>query len=240
MERIGIFFDFDGTLSPLNVCRDDARVRDDVAEVLKELVKYYVVAIVSSKDCYFLRSRTPYISNYVCINGLEILTNDYVVNDSAVLREDLVRALEDVYSLAKKLENVYVEGKRSLLGPLLGVSIDWRGFEGVPKGLEEVVEVATSKGLNVINYRYNPFVDIYISKRDKGEGVKVLRSLLNLGKLIYVGDGENDIPAFKLADISVLVRHEFNQELKVGVNFEVRFEELSRWLVNHVLTGRLL
>ena len=240
MNHVGIFFDFDGTLSPLNVRREDARVRDDVAEVLKELVNHYVVAIVSSKDCYFLRNRTPYISNYVCINGLEILTNEYVVNDSTVLKEDLIKALEDIYSLARRLENVYVEGKRSLLGPLLGISIDWGGFEGVPKGLEEVVEAATSRGLKVINYRYNPFVDIYISKKDKGDGVKVLKSLLNLGKLIYVGDGENDIPAFKLADVSVLVRHSLNQEFKVDVDFEVRFEELGRWLVEHVLTGRLL
>jgi hydroxymethylpyrimidine pyrophosphatase-like HAD family hydrolase len=78
-----------------------------------------------------------------------------------------------------------------------------------------------------------------VSRKNKGEAVKMLKAILNLEKLIYAGDGENDIPAFKVADIAVLVRHEFNQELELDVDYEVKFEELSKWLVDYVVSGRL-
>ena len=237
--RVGILFDFDGTLSPLDVSRAAARVRDDVAAVLGELVRRYVVGVVSSKDCGFLLSRVPPLHGYACVNGLEVLVGDHLILDSAVTRGELLKSIEDVCAEARGLGGVFVEEKRSLLGFLLGLSIDWRGRGGPPEGLDRVVRVATSRGLHVVNYRYSPFVDIYISRRGKGDAVKVMRALLNLDKLMYVGDGENDVPAFGVADVSVLVRHDFNRGLRLDVDYEVEFGELARWLVSHVLSGRL-
>ena len=67
--RVGILFDFDGTLSPLDVSRDAARVRDDVAAVLGELVGRYAVGVVSSKarDLYWLAPVVP--DQYECHVG---------------------------------------------------------------------------------------------------------------------------------------------------------------------------
>jgi hydroxymethylpyrimidine pyrophosphatase-like HAD family hydrolase len=239
VKRIGILFDFDGTLSPLNVSRDVAKIRDDVVAVLKELAKGYVLGVVSSKDCNFLLSKAPFFHSYVCVNGLEILTNEYMLLDSVVIGKNLLKAIEDVYFEAKELQNVIIEEKRSLLGFLLGISIDWREYGKPPENLGNVIKIAVSKGLHIVSYKHSPFVDIYVSRKNKGEAVKMLRAVLNLEKLIYAGDGENDIPAFKVADIAVFIRHDFNQELKLDVDYEVKFEELGRWLVDYVLSGRL-
>jgi HAD superfamily hydrolase (TIGR01484 family) len=239
VKYVGILFDFDGTLSPLNVSRDDAKIRDDVAAVLKELAKRYVLGVASSKDCNFLLSKAPFFHSYVCVNGLEILTNEYLLLDSVVIKKNLLKAIEDVYFDAKRLQNAIIEEKRSLLGFLLGISIDWRRYGKPPENLNNVIKTASFKGLHIVSYKHNPFVDIYVSRKNKGEAVKTLKAILNLEKLIYAGDGENDIPAFKVADIAVLVRHEFNQELELDVDYEVKFEELSKWLVNYVVSGRL-
>ncbi len=140
--RVGILFDFDGTLSPLDVSRDVARVRDDVAAVFGELVKRYVVGVVSSKDCSFLLSRVPSLQGYACVDGLEVLVGDYLILDSAVTSRELLKSIEDVHAEARGLRDVFVEEKRSLLGFLLGFSIDWRRRGGPPEGLDRVVREA--------------------------------------------------------------------------------------------------
>ncbi len=231
----GIFFDFDGTLSPLNVPRDKAGIRSELADVLKNLSSKYVLAVASSKDCHFLLSKAPMFHCYVCVNGLEILTKDYLLCDVSLTKKHLIEAMIGVKKLAERLPGSYVEEKRSLTRLLLGISIDWSDYGRIPEGLEEVLQAARNVGLEVMEYRLNPFVDIYISKKDKGEAVSTLRKLLCLDKVVYVGDGENDIPAFEVSDTSVLIRHSYNRNLKVEVDYEVPYEELPKWLIGHEL-----
>uniref|UniRef100_A0A7C2VM00 HAD-IIB family hydrolase n=1 Tax=Ignisphaera aggregans TaxID=334771 RepID=A0A7C2VM00_9CREN len=240
MERTGILFDFDGTLSPLHARREHARIRGDVEALLKMLAEKYVLAVVSSKDCVFLLERAPGFHSYVCVNGLEILTDKYLLIDSSVRNKDVLKAVEEVLLEARKLRNVDIEEKKSLLGILLGLSIDWRGHGSPPEGLGEVLGTAAAQGLYVVSYKYNPFADIYVTRADKGEGVRALKLLLELDNVVYIGDGENDIPAFKIADVAVLVRHESNQGFEADVDYEVRFEELGKWLASHVLSGSVI
>lgn len=230
-----MFFDFDGTLSPLNVSRDQAGVRDELVEALKILSSRYLLVVASSKDCYFLLSKAPLFHSYVCINGLEILTEDYLLCDVAVTNKHLLSAIEDIRRLAQMLSRAYIEEKRSLTNVILGLSIDWSGYGEVPEGLTDLLHMARDRGLEVLEYKLNTFVDIYISKKDKGEAIKILRKLLGLDRVVYVGDGENDIPAFEASDTSVLVRHRYNRNLKVEVDYEVPYEELHRWLVSREL-----
>ncbi len=229
----GIFFDFDGTLSPLTVSRDEARVRNDVAEIIKALSSRYLIAVASSKDCNFLLSKAPYFHSYICVNGLEVITANYIIHDRALSNMELIRAINELSSYARKLPNVYVEEKKSVVGLLLGISVDWR-YSIRPKDIDSLVDQAIGRGLHVLTYSNYPFIDIYISRRNKGDAVRLVKSIYNLEKVIYVGDSENDEPAFKVADVSVLVRHEFNRDLKLDVDYEVNFDDLGRWLSSYV------
>ncbi|MCX8186174.1 MAG: HAD-IIB family hydrolase [Sulfolobales archaeon] len=234
VNEVGLFFDFDGTLSPLNVRRDEAGIRKELTDVLMKLSSSYTLVVVSSKDCYFLMSKAPFFHSYICVNGLEILTNNYILLDPSLTRKHLVDAVNNVKTLASKMLEVYVEEKRSLTKALLGLSVEWVEINKAPEGLDEVITAARGGGLTVIEYSLNPFIDIYISNKNKGDAVKALKSLLELGEVIYVGDSENDIPAFKVCDRAVLVRHKYNEGLTADVDHEVPYEELHRWLMNEL------
>ncbi|MEM4519206.1 MAG: HAD-IIB family hydrolase [Sulfolobales archaeon] len=234
VKRVGVFFDFDGTLSPLDVGRNEAGIRDELVKALKHISTKYLIAVASSKDCYFLLNKAPYFHSYICVNGLEILTDNYLLCDSSLTKKHLLNAMSYVKTLAMKLSGVDLEEKNSLTNILIGLSIDWRRSNKIPNELNEIILIARNSGLNVIEYELNPFIDIYISDKNKGDAIKTLKSLLGLDRVIYLGDGENDIPAFKVSDQSVLVRHKYNTDLKVEVDYEVPYEKLHRWLFNEL------
>lgn len=225
-----MFFDFDGTLSPLDASRESARVRDDVAEVLRELGKRFFLALASSKDCRFLMSRADYFNAYICVNGLEIFSRDYLIYDPLILESERIKALSQIIYMARSVSRVFVEEKISLTDRVLGVSIDWRETSSRPREIDGIIGFATSRGLQVIEYDGYPFVDIYVSRRNKGDAIRLIRSLYSIDRIVYFGDSKNDLPAFEVADISVLVRHRFNRDLRVETDYEVEFEELGRWL----------
>jgi len=49
--------------------------------------------------------------------------------------------------------------------------------------------------------------------------------------IAYFGDGEGDVPAFCIADISVWVVHEENKGLDLGARYRVTYSELARHYV---------
>ncbi|MFN3805508.1 MAG: hydrolase, partial [Pyrobaculum sp.] len=111
---------------------------------------------------------------------------------------------------------------------LAGVTVDWRDVGSPPAGLEEALARAESMGFVVVRYRRHPFADIYASRRDKGDAVRLLKALLGVTHVVYLGDSENDLPAWRLADVKILVRHKYNAHLREGI--PVRQEELHKYL----------
>ena len=82
----------------------------------------------------------------------------------------------------------------------------------------------------MLRYPRHPFVDIYGAEVDKGEAVRLLKALLGVKHVVYMGDSENDIPAWREADVKILVRHGLNSGFRFDGAIPVSYEELPTYL----------
>ena len=234
-SRTGFFFDYDGTLSPADVDREYAYPPKKNIEMIGFLrSRGHPVFIVSSKDCEFLLSRSLGVEGLACVNGVEIRARGYVLLDEKILDSERARVFNRLVEEAIELVrgDAYIELKRIATREVVGLGIDWRGRGLEPRNLSRVVEIFEKSGFYIRRGDSMPFIDIYMISKRKSEAVEILRRLFSLEKVVYFGDSSGDEDAFRAADTSVLVRHRYNKDLSIKVDYEVNFEELSEWVVS--------
>jgi len=88
--------------------------------------------------------------------------------------------------------------------------------------------------LHIQTYLTHPFLDIYSINCNKGNVVTEVRKLLNLGSnknILYLGDSENDNPAFRKADLSINIKSDERINTKLDSHYSLEFNELSYFLI---------
>ncbi|MEM0347182.1 MAG: HAD-IIB family hydrolase [Zestosphaera sp.] len=239
VRKIGFFFDYDGVLAPITSSPSGGTPDPALTNIIKDLSSEHAVAVVSGRDCRYLLERMPGLSGYACVYGLEIIAGGYVVVD-----EEAYLGVKPKYikELAKEITEKFSDKIGIIVGKTLqevplGMSIYWLLNNERPREIEYISEKAKSKGLVVYDIMrwgdYAEFMDIHVAKRSKDEAVRILKTLLNVSKVIYFGDGYSDIPAFKEADVRIFVRHKHNNDLKIEADYVVSSGELAEWLVKH-------
>ncbi len=92
--------------------------------------------------------------------------------------------------------------------------------------------------LYIQTYSTHPFIDLYNIKSDKAVAfditVSQLASFPNRNimtkKVLYLGDSENDNPAFRKADVSIGVRSDKRVNPKLDSKYTIQFSELAAFL----------
>jgi len=222
---IALFTDFDGTLIPPEMVRRDPTLPPELDLALRELSHKIPLAVVTTKECAFVEPRVPYAKAYACINGIEVRAIGYVAVADGLASVELERLLAS----AKRLDAL-VEAKRTRDGRLAGITVDWRDSSKPPEGLEEVLAEAERRGLKTLRYARHPFADIYGADKNKGDAVRLLKALLGVDYVVYMGDSENDLPAWAEADVRIIVRHSLNKDLLVEGAVPIAYEELPRYI----------
>lgn len=99
-------------------------------------------------------------------------------------------------------------------------------------------------------YTSHPFLDLYAVKCDKGLAFDSLfkrnsndptlsDSITNTKNVLYLGDSENDNPAFRRSDISIGVSSDKRLNPKLACKYNIEFEHLSIFL-NRLLENGLI
>ena len=155
------------------------------------------------------------------------------------------------------VEKKFLKGEENILG---GITLDWRHNSNWMVNKEKYKEIVKESVYNILNsahqkedsiskeksslytqhlfiqeYSTHPFIDVYVTKLNKGGAfdsvVSKLYEIMDIkGKIIYLGDSENDNPAFRKADISIGVNSDNRLNPTLDCTYSIKFENLSIFL----------
>jgi len=155
--------------------------------------------------------------------------------------------------------SISVERKYTFDGQILaGITVDWRctnNWDYYKKGVQHTVSAAVTNlshppvpvHLFFQGYDFHPFVDVYGIRCDKGIGFDLVISEISSAArdsevnnkkscritaedVLYLGDSENDNPAFRKAGVSVGVRSDIRLNPRLECQYIIDFNNLGRFL----------
>ena len=171
------------------------------------------------------------------ISQYRLLDVNKLVKNSMLLKKLSVK-------ITKEFQDISIEPKYNYVdGILAAISLDYRQIQKwehyktniEPYILNSIQQFVRSlpNDLFVQTYSDHPFIDIYSMRLDKGQAIDAIFHLLNLGKeqkVLYLGDSENDNPAFQKADLSIGIRSDERVKTKLDSDYLIQFNELTTFL----------
>lgn len=189
----------------------------------------------ANKTCLNLEKQTRFSR---AINRYYITKMDNLLSNSKLLKK-----ISD--KVALDYQDVRVENKFTFMGNILaGITLDYRHIRKwsqfktniepfIIKLIERFMKLNLPNQLFLNKYSDHPFIDVYAVKYHKGLAVKSITKMLNFSKdkkILYLGDSENDNPAFRRADLSVGVRSDNRLNVKLESNYVIEFNQLKAFL----------
>jgi len=187
----------------------------------------------------------PNSKNYLNVKGeFSNVISQYRLLDvnKLVKNSMLLKKLSD--KMEKEFQDISIDPKYNYVdGILAAISLDYRQIQKwghyktniEPYVLNSIQQFVLSlpNDLFVQTYSDHPFIDIYSMHLDKGQAIDAISHLLNLSKeqkVLYLGDSENDNPAFRKADLSIGIRSDERVKTKLDSDYLIQFNELTPFL----------
>jgi hydroxymethylpyrimidine pyrophosphatase-like HAD family hydrolase len=184
-----------------------------------------------------------------CLLSTNLLSNKEILQHNSLLLDSLANEI----SLNFKditIEKKFINDNKILAGVTIDYRHlkDWQSYKRETEPLlKEIIErkIRSSSTYQSVQqvpyvqtYSSHPFIDAYSIRCDKGLAfdttISELKSFNNNKvqnmNILYLGDSENDNPAFKRADISIGVRSDKRLNPKLTCQYLVEFNQLSIFL----------
>ncbi|CAN5431502.1 hypothetical protein BH18THE2_BH18THE2_39850 [soil metagenome] len=187
--------------------------------------------------------------NRIKFKNPRIYPNRDVLKNNSDLLDSLAR------EVTEKIVEIIVERKYTSDNLLAGLTFDYRHREDwkrYKKNIEPVlygvindrIKSSTSASATALlpyiqSYSAHPFLDVYSVKCDKGMAVDAITSILESSyhnnkdrqnTIMYLGDSENDNPAFRKVGISIGIRSDPRLNPKLNCDYVIPFDKLGSFL----------
>ena len=187
----------------------------------------------------------PNSQNYLSVKGefSNVISQYRLLGVNKLIKNSvLLKRLSD--KIEKEFQDISIEPKFNYVdGILAAISLDYRQIQKwehyktniEPYVLNSIQQFVLSQpnDLFVQTYSDHPFIDIYSMHLDKGQAIDAISHMLNLSKeqkVLYLGDSENDNPAFRKADLSIGIRSDERVKTKLDSDYLLQFNELTPFL----------
>jgi len=196
--KVAVVSDYDRTLA----CENDGfRIREDVSEAVNEFSRKHVFIVASGREEKIIRELAPNLRPTVWVleNGAKLVFQGRTV----LLSTDEWMADRD--KILSKLSQLGIEYS-------VGEVIIY--VNGGSQKIKEVLEAV--KGLGHAERNRS---DVMILPKGVNKANGVLRALEELnfeGKIYAVGDSENDLSLFEIADVKVAVANALDEVKRVA------------------------
>lgn len=243
VKLAAIFSDYDGTLCPLELRRDEAFISPRLRRLLTKASRSIPIGIITTKDMPFINDRTPFAQGIAATCGLQIRVGDRIINDERIREPS--KKVEKVYrqALSRILQirdNISVERKETDNGDLIAFCIDWRLTRDWPEAQREtspILAFCRQEGLYVVESNISPFANVFPVEVNKGEALVKLRKEMGItGPVMYLGDSEADNPAFQLSEVSVGIKHRRIMP-ELACKYRLEFLDLESFLSKLIDAG---
>jgi hydroxymethylpyrimidine pyrophosphatase-like HAD family hydrolase len=186
-----------------------------------------------------------------CKDKLQCILSNHIPSNKDILQDNsrLLNSLADEISI--NFKDITVERKFTSDNQILaGITIDYRhlkDWQSYKRNIEPHLKEIFQRNMNsssanqhyIQRYSTHPFMDIYSVRCNKGLAFDATISELSCfndadddirQNILYLGDSENDNPAFKRADVSIGVCSDKRLNPKLTCQYLVEFNQLSIFL----------
>jgi HAD superfamily hydrolase (TIGR01484 family) len=187
------------------------------------------------------------IDKFGCVRSQHLIASSRSLMDNSKFLHNIVESLQNQNHKGIMIEEKYDSAKEILIG----LTIDYRHLdnwelfkENKEPSIRELIQrtINTNPATNshskyrpfIQTYYSHPFVDVYGVECSKGLAFGNVLSRLEQekrgGNIMYLGDSENDNPAFKKSDISIGIRSDSRLNPILGCKYMLDFNQLPIFL----------
>jgi HAD superfamily hydrolase (TIGR01484 family) len=184
------------------------------------------------------------INNFDCIRNQHLIASSHLLLDNSKL-------LHNILKLIQNHKDITIEEKHtSDKGILIGLTIDyrhlenWQSFkENNEPMLREMIQRSINANLAshpskdrpfIQKYSSHPFLDVNGVECNKGLAFDIILSHLDekerASNVLYLGDSENDNPAFRKSGISIGIRSDARLNPMLDCKYMLDFDQLPLFL----------
>jgi hydroxymethylpyrimidine pyrophosphatase-like HAD family hydrolase len=172
-----------------------------------------------------------------CKDKLQCIVSSHIPSNKDILQDNsrLLNSLADEISI--NFKDITVERKFTSDNQILaGITIDYRHLKEI---FQRNMNSSSANQQYIQTYSTHPFMDIYSVRCNKGLAFDATISELSCfndaddditQNILYLGDSENDNPAFKRADVSIGVCSDKRLNPELTCQYLVEFNQLSIFL----------